>query len=573
MNDSNREQKGTYMMKPTDKTSDAPMVDLTRRNVLFAGAASFALASLSSLGVPEHAYAAEPAAKPTGQAILGFSQEVTVLHPLMTANEVDQGVWWNLFSPLWMIDADGVFVPVLAKAVPTLENGGISADGLTWRVELRRDVKWHDGKPMTAGDVAYSINLMKNPAFRARNRTAFELITSVAVEGDNIITWKLKEPYAPLASALSWTFIVPAHVLSQYPDPNSPQFAAAPVGTGPFRFVSRQAGDHMILEANPNYFGKAPSLNRLIFKYVPDLNAMYTQFKTGELDFIGLQGIPANFYKEATALKGRQVYPANRGAVENLTLNLAHPALGDKAVRKALNVAIDRQSICDLVYYGVPKPAHNYLVPTHWAYNANLPKPEYDPKKAATMLDQAGWVRGADGIRAKNGVRLSFTCSTVTGNQLRAQTQQLIADDFKKIGVEMLIKNLVAAVLWADFWRNSEFDSLMTAPTYTIASDPDVTHRFGGGAIPKQSGSGSNVSQYKNEGVDALLARGRQEYDIGKRKEIYAKVQELIMDDLPFLPLFYEVQIEGTKAGLEGYANNVNVLANSWNAASWRWKA
>ncbi|MDQ0025086.1 peptide/nickel transport system substrate-binding protein [Variovorax paradoxus] len=572
MNDHSGELKGSNM-KRTNKIGDAPMGKLTRRDAVFAGAATFALGSLGSLGLAARAHAAAPATKPTGQAILGFSQEVTVLHPLMTANEVDQGVWWNLFSPLWMLDAEGKFVPLLAKSVPTLENGGISADGLTWRVELRNDVKWHDGKPMTAEDVKYSINLMKNPAFRARNRTAFEYIASVGVEGDHVITWKLKEPYAPLTSVLSWTFIVPAHILSQNPDPNSPLFAAAPVGTGPFKFVSRKTGDHLILEANPDYFGKGPSLNRLIFKYVPDLNAMYTQFKTGEIDFIGLQGIPANFYKEATALRGRRVHAAPRGAVENLTLNLAHPALADKAVRKALNIAMDRQAICDLVYYGVPKPANNYLVPTHWASNPNLPKPEYDPKKASAMLDQAGWVRGADGIRVKNGVRLSFTNSTTTGNQLRAQTQQLIADDFKKIGVEMLIKNMVAAVLWADFWRNSEFDSLMTAPTYTIASDPDITHRFGSASIPKETKSGSNVSQYKNAGVDTLLARGRQEYNLAKRKEIYAKVQELIMDDLPFLPLFYEVQIEGTKTGLDGYANNVNALANSWNAASWRWTA
>jgi len=569
MNDHSSELKGADM-KQTNHVDDSPMAKLTRRDAVFAGAASFAL---GSLGLASSARAAAPSGKPTGQAILGFSQEVTVLHPLMTANEVDQGVWWNLFSPLWMLDEQGKLVPVLAKSVPTIENGGISADGLTWRVELRRDVKWHDGKPLTAEDIRYSINLMKNPSFRARNRAAFELITSVAIEGDHVITWRLKEPYAPLTFVLSWTFIVPSHILSQDSDPNSPKFAAAPVGTGPFRFVSRKTGDHLILEANANYFGKPPGLNRLIFKYVPDLNAMYTQFKTGEIDFIGLQGIPANFYKEATALSGRRVHAAARSAVENLTLNLAHPALADKAVRKALNIAIDRQSICDLVYYGLPKPANNFLVPSHWAYNPNLPKPEYDPKKAAAMLDKAGWVRGPDGIRVKNGVRLSFTNSTVTGNQLRAQTQQLIADDFKKIGVEMLIKNMVAAVLWADFWRNSEFDSLMTAPTYTIASDPDVTHRFGSAAIPKQTGSGSNVSQYKNPGVDALLARGRQEYNVAKRKEIYAKVQELIMDDLPFLPLFNSVEIEGTKAGLDGYASNVNALANSWNAATWRWTA
>ncbi len=557
-------------MKRTMNIGGASMGNLTRRDAVFAGAASFAL---GSLGLAERAQAATPGVKPTGQAVIGFSQEVTVLHPLMTASEVDQGVWWNLFSPLWMIDAEGRLVPLLAKAVPTVENGGISADGLTWRVELRSDVKWHDGKPLTAEDVRYSIGLMKNPAFRARNRTGFDLITSVAVEGNHVITWKLKEPYAPLASVMSWTFIVPAHILSQNPDPNSPQFAAAPVGTGPFVFVSRKTGDHVLLEANPNYFGKGPALNRLIFKYVPDLNALYTQFKTGEIDYVGLQGIPANFYKEATALRGRRVYAVPRASVENLTLNLAHPALSDKAVRKALSMAIDRQSICDLVYYGLPKPANSYLPPAHWAANANLPKPEYDLKKANAILDQAGWVRGADGIRVKNGVRLSFTNSTTTGNQLRAQTQQLIADDLKKVGMEMLIKNMVAAVLWADFWRNSEFDSLMTETTYTIASDPDVTHRFGSGAIPKQTGTGSNVSQYKNGGVDTLLVRGRQEYDMAKRKEIYAKVQELILDDLPLVPLFYGVGVEGTKAGLEGFSPNVNTLANTWNAATWRWTA
>ena len=147
-------------MKRTNKIGDAPMGNLTRRDAVFAGAASFAL---GSLGLAASAHASAPATKPTGQAILGFSQEVTVLHPLMTANEVDQGVWWNLFSTLWMLDAEGKFVPMLAKAVPTVENGGISADGLTWRVELRRDVKWHDGKPMTSEDVKYSIEPDEEP--------------------------------------------------------------------------------------------------------------------------------------------------------------------------------------------------------------------------------------------------------------------------------------------------------------------------------------------------------------------------------------------------------------------------
>ncbi|HEY0212968.1 MAG TPA: peptide ABC transporter substrate-binding protein [Paenirhodobacter sp.] len=541
-----------------------PLLMLSRRGLIMGGAA---LMAAGTLGLPRGA-AAQSA--PAGQAIIGFSQEVTVLHPLMSHNEVDQGVFWNLYSTLWAAGPDGTLVPVLAKALPTVENGGLSADGMTWRIELRDDVKWHDGTPLTAADIKFTIELVQNPEFRAQGRNGYTQITDIAVEGDHVITWKLKEAFAPLISVLGWMFVVPSHILSKVADPNDPAFAAAPVGTGPYVFAERQTGNYVSLKANPDYFGTPAYLDTLIFKYIPDLNAMYTQFKTGEIDYIGLQGIPANFYDEAKSLPDRAIYEAPRGAIENLTLNLSHPALSDKAVREALYMAIDKTAIIDLVYYGVHKPAATFLSSAHWAYNPDLAPHEYDLKKAAAHLDSAGWVIGADGIRVKDGVRLSFSNSTTTGNQLRAETQQLLADDFKKIGVEMTINNMVAAVLWADFWKNSEFDSLMTGTVYTIAADPDVTHRFGSAAIPLEVGSGSNVSRYKNPALDALLLQGRTEFDHDKRKAIYFQVQAMIRADLPFLPLFDTIQLEGTVKGLDGYAYNMNTLCNTWNAASWK---
>jgi peptide/nickel transport system substrate-binding protein len=520
---------------------------------------------------------AQPASKPTkppsapkGQAVIGYSQEITVLHPLMPANEVDQGVWWNLFSPLWALDQAGKFVPVLAKDVPTVANGGISADGLVWRVTLREGVKWHDGRDFSAEDVRFTFDLIRNPQFRTRSRSGFSLLEDVKTEG-NTISWRMKEPFAPFLSFLAWTFIMPRHLLDGAADPNATPFHANPVGTGPFKFVERKTGSHVLLAANTAYFGEGPYLERLVFRYVPDLNAMYTQFRTGEIDYIGLQGIPPNHYAEAKTLKNVAVHLCPRASVENLTLNLAHPALKEKAVRQALYLAMDKKAIVEALYYGLPLPASSFMPPQSWAFNDALPRHVHDPAKARAILDAAGWKPGPDGVRVKDGVRLAFTNSTTTGNPTREQAQQLLVQDWAQIGAEMTIKNLPAAVLWAKFWAESQFDSLMTNTTYTVASDPDVMHRFGGKSIPLKAGTGSNVSQYENPKVDGLLAKGIAVTDMAQRAEIYREAQALILDDLPMLPIFQSVQVEGTKAGLVGFANNVNALSNAWNAGSWYW--
>lgn len=558
------------MSKVAEDRSCEGLEGLSRRQIL-AGAGALAAASWALDAKAQPAPKGTPSA-PKGQVVVGFSQEITVLHPLMPANEVDQGVWWNLFSPLWQLDEAGKFVPVLAKEIPTVANGGISADGLSWKVVLKDGVKWHDGKDLTAEDVRFTFELIQNPSFRARSRAGFNLVSEVKAEG-NTITWRMKESFAPFMSFLAWTFIVPRHHLEGAADPNATPFHSAPVGTGAFRFVERKTGSHVLLEANKSYFGSGPYLERLVFRYVPDLNVMYTQFRTGEIDYLGLQGIPPSQYAEAKTLKDRVAHVSPRASVENLTLNLGHPVLKEKAVRQALYLAIDQEAIVEALYYGLPKPASNFMPPQSWAYNDKIPVHALDVEKAKKILEDSGWKPGPDGVRVKNGIRLSFTNSTTTGNPTREQAQQLLIQDWAKIGAEMKINNMPAAVLWAKFWSDSQFDSLMTNTTYTIASDPDVSQRFSSKAIPLKSGTGSNVSQYENAQVDALLEKGMAVTDQAERAALYREAQALIMADLPMLPLFQSVQIEGTKAGLTGFANNVNVLSNTWNAATWYWKA
>jgi peptide/nickel transport system substrate-binding protein len=508
---------------------------------------------------------------PQGQIVIGFSQEPTVFNPHLLHIEVDEGIYFAIFDPLYGVDADGKFYPLLAAEVPTVENGGISADGLTWKVKLRDDVKWHDGTPFTAEDVKFTIELLVDPEFRSWRRAGHELVQDLTVVSPTEITWKMAAPYAPYASILASTFIVPKHAFDGQADLNATPFNNAPIGTGPFKWVNRVAGDYIEMEANSDYFGDGPYVERLIVKYIPDLTVLYTQFKTGDIDVIALQWITADHYAEAEGLADRTVIKAPNPTVESIGLNLGKPLFQDKAVRQALYAALDKQTLIDALYYGLPLPTESYVPQQSFYYNPDLPTHAFSVEKANAILDEAGWAKGADGIREKDGVRLSFTNSTTAGNHLREQAQQFIQQTFAEIGVEMTINNLPPAVMWGDYWMMSEFDSTIVGIAFLTGPDPDTSDYFSSKSIPAQGGAGQNTFQWKNEEVDRLLAEGAKIFVPEERKVPYLKLQEIAREELPFLPMFQYTVLPGTKAGLEGYEPNVNVRIDSWNVGSWRW--
>jgi peptide/nickel transport system substrate-binding protein len=542
---------------------------LSRREALALGIGGAAFAVVPRRAMAQSA--SKPPSKPTGQVVVGLSQEPTVFNPLMPHIEVDQGVHWNVFSPLWNVNAQGQFVPQLATEVPTIGNGGISEDGLEWRVKLRSGVLWHDGTSFTADDVKFTLELINNPHFRAYTRNGHEQVTDVKVVSPTEITWRMKKSYAPYASILSWTFIVPQHILGKADDPNTAPFNNAPVGTGPFKWSERMPGDHITLVANDHFFGKGPYLERVVFHYVPDLTALYTQFQTGAVDYTGIQGITADHYNEAVKLPGRNVTAGPSATCESITMNLSHPALRDPAVREALYYAMDKKSIIDAIYYGLPKPTETFLPSQSWAYNPDLPKQVYDPAKAKQILDSAGWKPGAGGIREKDGVRLSFINSTTAGNHVREQAQELLQQTWKEIGADMQIKNMPAAVIWGDYYNMSKYESVMIGQNEMTGPDPDVTIYYSSKATMAKGGSGQNTMEYDNPKVDALLTEGATTLDQSKRIPIYRELQSIIRHDLPMLPIFQYARIEGTKAGLMGYEPSVYVQSNCWNIVQWYW--
>ena len=545
-----------------------PFLTTTRRQAL--GLFAFGASGLAMTGFPGLTRAfAEGGQDAKGQLTVGFSQEPTVFNPHMPHIEVDEGIHFSVFDPLFYVDEKGAFVAALAAEVPTVENGGISADGLSWKVKLRDDVKWHDGTPFTAEDVKYTLGLLVDPNFRSWRKTGHELVRDLTVVSPTEITWKMEKPFAPYPSILASTFITPKHILGAAADPNTAPFNNAPVGTGPFKWKERVAGDYILLEANRDYFGAGPHIGTLIYKYVPDLNVMYTQFKGGDIDVAGLQWITPDHYDEAKTLDGKVVAVVPGSTIESLTLNMERPQFKDPKVREALYHAIDKQSIIDALYYGLPTPTESYVPQQSYYYNPDLPKHEYSPDKAKALLDEAGWVPGADGVRAKDGVKLAFTCSTTAGNHIREQVQQYMQQSFKDLGIQMTISNLPPAVMWGDYWMMSQFDSVIVGLDFLTGPDPDTSDFFRSTSSPAKGGSGQNTWQFADSQVDDLLAKGGSLFVPEERRAAYFKIQEIMRRELPLLPLFQYATVRGHKQGVENIAYNINTRIDTWNVARW----
>lgn len=506
------------------------------------------------------------------QVIVGLSQEPTVFNPLMPSIEVDKSVHIHVFDSLWGIGPAGDFFPKLVSEVPSVANGGISEDGLTWTVNLRDDVVWHDGEPFDAEDVQFTLELILDEDFRAESRLGHELIESIEVIDPTTITWQMSESYAPYLAILASTYVVPEHVLAAAEDPNTAPFNLAPIGTGPYMWEERIAGDSITLVANPDYWGEGPYIPNFVYRYIPDLTVMYTQFRTGEIDFTGIQGITADNYNDALTIEDAVISVIPASAIEAIWFNLGLEQFQDPAVRQAMYIGMDKQTIIDIIYYGLPTQAETFLPSQSWAYDDTLPLHSYDPEQANAILDEAGWLPGADGIREKDGVRLSFINSTTAGNQVREQAQVYLQQNWRDIGVEMVIENFPAAVIWADYWVMSQFETVMVGLLYGQGPDPDATNWLHEDFIPAQGGSGGNSMQYANSTVSELFEVAATTADIVERQALYAQIQQQVRQDLPFLPIFQYARVIGMREGLTGFVANPNLRMYTWNVHEWRWE-
>ena len=516
--------------------------------------------------------ALDPVGKRGGHITELSTNDPKTVNPMLASDGPSLALVFLMFNFLVGVNPDtGLPFPDLAVDVPTTENGGLSADGLTYIFHLRPGVTWHDGQPLTARDVVFTYTtLAKKELGSSRTSGVVDRIESVTAPDDATAVFRLKRAIAPFL-ALTMYPIVPEHILRDVPvdqiknHPFSTDDPKATIGTGPFTFKEYVPSDHATLVKNPAYFRGAPALDQYVVKYVKDSSTAAAQLKTGEADYAGNSGgVTAAGYDDLKKQAGLNVVTYDTYATTQVAMQLdptKTPLFQDRSVRQALMYALDRETMEQKIAGGLGTVAQGTIPAASWAYAPDqiAPRYTYDPKKAEQLLGAAGWTKGADGIRAKDGKRFSFTLYAASGDAVRTQQASVMQESWKQIGLDCKVQMEEFSVFIARITgAQRDFDMFLVAYTYT--TDPDQTTTYA-------SNGGTNTGKYTNPRVDALLAEGLSELDHAKRKQVYIQMENIVWNDLPILILDYPQGIETINRRVHNIRPNATNVR--WNAHTW----
>ena len=488
---------------------------------------------------------------------IGDTQDFDTLNPHL-ATAITLGNLSQLtMAYLVRYGADNRPVPELATEVPTEKNGGISANGLTITWHLRRDVKWSDGAPFDGDDVVWSTNAVNNPANNEVGRDGWDLITKIDEPDKYTVIYHLKKPYSGylptfFGSAGANPCILPKHILASLPNINNAPYNAKPVGIGPFRYTEWARGDHVTMEANPYYWRGEPKIKKVVFKIVPDRNTLLTQLQTGELDMWTF--VPAAYVARASALPNLAHTRGPSMVYQHVDFNTTHPALKERAVRAALRLALDRPTLVRKVGHGIGIVQESPLSPASPFYEPPPPLTPFDLTKANQILDQAGWKRGADGVRAKNGVRLMLDWATTTGSPDGDTRIELIRSTWKSIGVAIDVKHYNSALffqLGTGILYGGKFD--VTAYGWQMTPDADLNPYNACDLMPP---NGQNVTRLCDPKLQRVLQQEKTAYDEDKRKAVIAQALDIIQTDVPYVVTYVTEDVHAFNKDLTGWHPN-----------------
>jgi len=517
-----------------------------------------------------------------GTVIVAIWQEPSTLAAHYQNQTVSGVVTDGVIEGLASTTNDGNYVPVLAQTVPDVANGGVVVKGtkmdVTWK--LKPGIKWSDGEPLDSSDIKYTWDIwMKDP--KTNNRTGFDQIESIDTPDATTAIVHYKAIYAPYP--LNFGALMPRHLLEKEADISKTDYNRKPLGTGPFKVTDFKAGDSITLEKNTNYREQGkPYLDKIIFKSVPSSQVALAQLQAGEVQAMWNLTEAQTPDVEKTQGLALQVTPAP--TVERIEINTAqnreypdpnstHPILADSAVRRALLYATPKQQIIDKLLFGKAKPGSS-PVSQGWAKYTGTQE-GYDPAKASSTLEASSWVKGSDGIRTKNGVRLSLTYATTTGDQLRERVQQVLVDEWKAVGIEVKIQNQPSSVLLSgsctgkDPRKLGTFDLIMYASTPSIDPHTTIAPRYSSKGIPTQADcSGQNYTRFKSPDADKAIDEAGSTLDLEKRKTAYNTVMKLLNDAYVIIWMYDRARIDARVTGVQGW--QPNTWGNfTWNVSDW----
>lgn len=504
----------------------------------------------------------EAAKKRTDTFVSGLQSPEGVFNPYFYQNGWDGNVTNVLFAPLVDYDENGKLAPRLAEKWET------SDDQLTYTFYLRPNLKFSDGSPLTAEDVAFTLTLLHDPAYdgktditlaNIKGGKAYKEGTAETVEGIQVIDPLTIQITTEKVSTLALP-LIGGHVLSKayygkdyrkgYLD-GVKSLHDKPMGAGPYRLVKFVKGQEVQFVANPHYYEGKPAIENMIFKVTTnDTNLQY--LKVGETDYDRFVANRDNFEQlKALGFANIEIFTATSYVF--LDLNHNSPRLQDKRVRQALYYGLDRQTFVDILYQGFGQVANVPVSPASWAYTKDIEAYPFDPEKAKQLLDEAGWKVGSDGIREKDGQKLVLRYLGRQGYNIDDVLIPLIKENYKDIGIGVESEILDFNALLAK--RNKgDFD----LASFTTTNLPDPYEGV------KSFHSKYNLSGYANPKADELIERGTETLEIEQRIPIYHELYRELKEDPPVLWLAYTKMMIGYNARIKGLdPDPITILNNS----------
>jgi len=506
-----------------------------------------------------------------------FWQGATLLQPHFANGTKDQEGSRIFYEPLAVWDNDGNLVPILAADIPSTQNGGLLEGGKVVRWRLKKGVTWHDGKPFTADDVVFTWEYARDPATAAVTIAVYKDITVTKVDDYTVlVSFKQPTPFWATAFVAAEGMIIPKHLFGPYAGAKSRDAPTnlKPVGTGPYMFVDFKPGDMVQGKLNPNYhMPNRPFFDTIEMKGGGDAtSAARAVLQTGEYDYAwNLQVEDEVLQRMEKGGKGR-AYIVDGGDIEFIQLNITDPwnevdgerasakskhfAFSEPAVRQAMAMLCDKKSMQDYIYGRTGKATGNFMnnparfrsPNTRWEFNVD---------RANQLLDAAGWKRGADGIREKNGKKMKFVYQTSI-NPTRQKEQAIVKQAAQKAGIDLELKSVTASVFFSSdvanpdtygkFWADMQmYTTTMTAPDAERFMDQYISAEASQKA---NKWAGRNICRYMNPEYDKLAAAAKSELDPVKRAAMYIKMNDMVVNDNIVVPLISRPRVRGANLKL-----------------------
>lgn len=561
--------------------------------------APFASLLLSHAGVAQPAMASDyKPTKPGGGGSLKtlFWQAPTLLNPHFAVGGKDQEGSRIFYEPLAAWGPDGNLVPILAAEIPEIENGGISPDGLSVTWKLKKDVLWHDGQPFTADDVVFNWEYAADPATAATTIGSYQNIRVEKLDTHSVrVRFEKPTPFWADPFVGADGMIIPKHLFETYRGSASRDAPTnlKPVGTGPYRFVEFKPGDLVTAERNPAYHvANRPYFDSFEMKGGGDaVSAARAVIQTGEYDYAWNTQVEDEILlrlENGGNAKGRvAIVPS--GAIEHIQLNstdpwteidgerssirTTHPLFSDPAVRRALALLVDRASVEKHIYGRIGVATGNFVNNPPRFASQNV-KWEFNIEKANQLLEAAGWHRGPDGIRAKDGKPLKLVFQTST-NAPRQKTQATIKQACQKAGIEVELKTVTASVFFSSDLANPDtyrkfYSDMQMYNTNMGAPDPErFMRQFASWEIASKQNKwqGRNTTRWRSEAYDQAFRAAEGELDPVKRAALFIVMNDMVVTDPAVIPIVHRPVVAAMshrlRAQLSGWDNTL------WNLKDW----